>query len=175
MKRINHLAITASCGIMLGCGPVGLAGILTGAVLPDTDIKLGVPHRTWTHWWALYATGFGLLYFFPFLNPIETTFLKWIFVGALFHILEDSVTVGGVPLYAPVSLSSKSFGMRGSLFPNLAERFTFGITKTGGVFEYVVMIACIIILVRFFPDKLNAFLGDQLSKTIASFKHIGGF
>lgn len=161
---------------MLGADPVGISGSLLGAVVPDMDLKLGLPHRTWTHWWVFYATALGILPFFAAgHNPVLIDFLHWVFIGAIFHIIEDSFTVGGVPFYAPISLGEKAFAMRGALLPGVASRFTFGVTKTGGFFEYMVLLCCIISIAYFFPDRLHQLAGGStLADLVQKFKGLGG-
>ena len=119
MKHLNHRIITTGVAFLSGASLPGLAGALTGSVLPDLDISLGIPHRTITHWWVPPATGMGAALFFSSDSPSRAFFL-WLSAGALLHIVEDSLTTGGVPLLRP-------FG----------KRFSFRLTRTGGSLEYL--------------------------------------
>ena len=171
MKRISHIGITA-CGVVaLGADPVGLGGALFGAVLPDADLKVGLPHRTWTHWWAFYVGVLLFLTVYPHtLRPVALDFVTWACIGALFHIIEDSCTVGGVPFWFPIPASGGGFPFTGSLLPGVSQRFSFGITKTGGLFEYLVLFSAVLLLLYFFPDRIHSFFSEKLQHIITLFR-----
>lgn len=119
MKYSNHRIITAGIALLSGASLPGLAGALAGSVLPDLDIPLGIPHRTVTHWWLPPAIGMGAALLLGSDSPWRAFFL-WLSAGVLLHIVEDSLTTGGVPLLHP-------FG----------KRFSFRLTRTGGILEYM--------------------------------------
>ncbi len=123
MKHLNHRIITSGIVLLSGASLPGLAGALAGSVLPDLDIPLGIPHRTVTHWWLPPAMGIGAALFFSSYSPLRAFFL-WLSAGALLHIAQDSLTTGGVPLLRP-------FG----------KRFSFRLTRTGGVLEHLISFA----------------------------------
>lgn len=132
MKHINHRIVSAGVAAIAGAGPVAILGAVAGSVLPDFDIPLGIPHRTITHWWPLYAIAFGA----PWLattNPILHQFFLWVAIGSVLHILEDSLTVGGVPLLNP-------FG----------KKFSFKVTRTGGILEYLISLGIVVAVVLLF-------------------------
>ena len=171
MKRISHICITACGAVALGADPLGLAGALFGAVLPDADLKVGLPHRTWTHWWAFYVGGLVLLAVSPhMLHPLGTDFVTWACIGALFHIAEDSFTVGGVPVWFPIPAKGGGFPFTGALIPGASQRFSFGITKTGGLFEYLVLFSAVLLLLTFFPDRIHSFFSEKLQHIITLFR-----
>jgi membrane-bound metal-dependent hydrolase YbcI (DUF457 family) len=148
VTKISHIFITGSVAILAGSGPIGLAGAIVGAKVPDLDIPLGISHRTLTHWWAVYASGlFYLTFFTPSLNSSILIFLHWLLIGALLHILEDSLTTGGVPLLTPFPIGSKSFERVGTMRFSKTKRFSFGLTKTGGKLEYIILAIMIAIVV----------------------------
>lgn len=123
MKHLNHRIITSGIALLSGASLPGLAGALTGSVLPDLDIPLGIPHRTVTHWWLPPAMGMGDALLLGSDSPLRAFFL-WLSAGVLLHIAQDSLTTGGVPLLRP-------FG----------KRFSFHLTRTGGVLEHLISFA----------------------------------
>ncbi len=142
MKGYAHKIITASAAMLLGAPAIGVAGATLGSTLPDIDIKLGIPHRTWTHYWPVYASGMAFVWYFEHtrhMTPLQhagMVALWWFFAGALFHILEDSFTKMGVPWIVP---------------SNPKKRFSFGITTTGGFFEKFVVVAAVVAVFMKFP------------------------
>ena len=123
VKHLNHRIITSGIALPSGASLPGLAGALAGSVLPDLDIPLGIPHRTITHWWLPPAMGMVVLLLLGSDSPLRAFFL-WLSAGALLHIAQDSLTTGGVPLLRP-------FG----------KRFSFRLTRTGGVLEHLISFA----------------------------------
>lgn len=137
MKPLSHRVITASVAVLSSAPPVGIVGAVVGSTVPDMDLRLGIPHRTWTHWWPLAVFPAILFWFFPFegILPDVRTGLFWFFVGAFLHIIEDSTTASGVPLLSP----------RG-------RRFSFRLTKTGGTLEKILVAGCLVaVLVDLWP------------------------
>jgi len=74
------------------------AGAVVGSVLPDFDLRLGIPHRSVTHWLIWPAL---LWIFAP--SPI----LQGLALGWIAHILADCLTVDGLrPLWPlPIRLA----------------------------------------------------------------------
>lgn len=145
MKGYAHKIITASLAALMGAPAIGIAGAALGSTLPDIDIKLGIPHRTYTHYWPLYGICLGTVYYvdkttkLTTLEHIVMEVLTWVFIGALLHIVEDSFTVMGVPWIVP---------------RDPQRRFSFKITKTGGVFEKLMILVCVgAIYYRFPPES----------------------
>lgn len=147
MKHFNHKIISLGISALAGADIGGMMGVLAGATLPDLDIPLGIPHRTITHWWPIYtgtAIAVKLLPVGQF-PALVTDFIFWVCVGSLLHILEDSLTVGGVPILNPFS----------------RKRFSFGLTRTGGMFEYLVSIAVVVLIVGVVSVKPHYFSFDS--------------
>lgn len=146
MKHLNHRIITTGVAFLSGASLPGLAGALTGSVLPDLDISLGIPHRTITHWWVPGTFGVFATLIVPFSDPAWKEFCLWFPVGILLHIVEDSLTTGGVPLLRP-------FG----------KRFSFRLTRTGGVLEHLISFAVLAasgaVLVRH-PEIWEGWIGQ---------------
>jgi len=96
-----------------------------GAVFPDIDVRIpGLEHRTITHWPVLYGTGLVLAYLAGYL---------WLFlfcIGALVHILLDSLSLMGVPIWTPFG---KRKGFRVMRVGGQAELLCSAI-MLGGVF-----------------------------------------
>ncbi len=63
-----------------------------GAILPDIDYIIGVPHRTFTH---------SLVFLLIFLLQKDKRF-KTIGIGILSHIILDIITIKGVMLFWPI-------------------------------------------------------------------------
>lgn len=71
-------------------------GSLVGAVFPDIDLCIpGLEHRTLTHWFIPYIIGISLAYF------LGHPWVLFFCIGALVHILLDSLSLMGVPIWAP--------------------------------------------------------------------------
>ena len=67
-----------------------------GCTAPDIDIKLKIRHRGITHW---LITSIALYYLISILNKnIAYAFL----INYILHLLADSLTVEGCPLFAPI-------------------------------------------------------------------------
>jgi len=146
MKHFNHKIISFGISALAGADIVGVLGALAGSTLPDLDIPLGIPHRTITHWWPIY-TGAGIaVKFLPtgYLPPLVTDFVFWVCVGSLLHIIEDSLTVGGIPVLGPFS----------------KKRFSFMLTRTGGMLEYLVSLAVIASIIGVISFKPHYFSFD---------------
>ncbi len=112
---------------------IGFGMVILGSVLPDIDnggiitsvipggrsiskgINAIVGHRGFTHWLivpiALILS--GIFY---------SEYLIWLGIGYLSHILADSCTLAGVPMFAP--FSDRIYGLR--------------FFRTGGVVEWLI-------------------------------------
>lgn len=97
MTKKTHVAVgvAATLPIIMKCEPIAFIGLL-GAIVPDWDIILGMKHRTTTH----SLTGL-------FVSTLLITLLNHQ-IGLIWglnysiHLLLDSMTVTGVPLFYPV-------------------------------------------------------------------------
>lgn len=132
MKWINHRISAITLALISGGGAAGALLAYAGSTLPD--LAEGKPpaegilfggwrkrrwlahHRGASHWYGWYAaSAIGTGIFFP---PWH-----WLFLGALFHLLGDMLTPGGIPL-----LPWKN-----------SARLTLSIFKTGSPLEYIVV------------------------------------
>lgn len=77
---------------------------VAAATLPDYDLKLKIKHRTITHCILFYIVIGALLY--------RVNFETFIFfsIGYLSHLLLDSLTKHGIPLFYP--FSKKTYGLK---------------------------------------------------------------
>ncbi|MCD8491556.1 MAG: metal-dependent hydrolase [Geovibrio sp.] len=121
MKFTSHKAINGSVAVFLGFDLMGIVTMTLGSVLPDiidkalsgnSEIVWDRVHRTLSHWWIIWAL---ILYFshrnsdiFVLSMPVFKIVSHLAF-GSLLHILCDSMTLGGVPLFNPFR---QSFGLR---------------------------------------------------------------
>lgn len=131
MRGTNHKIISTGIVFLCGAPPEAVVGAFIGSTLPDIDHKLGIPHRTWTHWLPAYVIVLGLLFLTVELwtSPLATlaeNFAIGTLAGAALHIGEDAFTVGGVPLLTPSG-----------------PRSSFRWTKTGGRVETVMSLAVV--------------------------------
>lgn len=137
MNRFSHKVTTLSLAVLAQAPPEGIIGAVAGSMIPDIDIRLGITHRTWTHWWPIYLGPLVLVSFVfggedPLTIPgVALTYWQWFFLGSLLHIVEDSITVTGVPLFLPVSTTG-SFSRVGSPVPSFSRRFSFLWTTNDG-------------------------------------------
>ena len=76
--------------------PPIIVGSMFGAVFPDIDLRIpGLEHRTLTHWFIPYIIGIVLAYF------LGHPWVLFFCIGALVHILLDSLSLMGVPIWTP--------------------------------------------------------------------------
>lgn len=131
MLRLPHRIVTTGLAIVVGAPPAAIVGAYAGATFPDIDIRMGIPHRTWTHWLPLYGilmAGGGIAWVMagsPLARLLEELFMGFV-VGAILHIIEDAPTHSGIPI----------------LTPN-GKHFSFNWTYSGGMFEKVVALAVV--------------------------------
>ena len=140
MRKITHTLGGALVGVFVsssvadggGVDTLVLSGVIFGSVLPDWL----EPARDWTHrrtfhslllWLALSA---ALLPYGPYVYAPA--------VGALVHVLMDSLTKAGVPLMPFVS-SNMSVGLR--------------FIRSGGVGDHVLQILLSVLLILFFVSR----------------------
>lgn len=150
---VPHLTTTELSTMKVVATASVLAGSFIGSVLPDIDKKnsfIGrrvkvlsfilehtVGHRGPTHA-PLFTLGLSALLGYGVLYGTEgwtqsvlLFFVLGLFAGLLSHLFLDMLTKGGIPVLYP--LSSKHY----SLLP----------FKTGGIGEYIVSFACIVLMV----------------------------
>ena len=72
-----------------------------------------------------------------------STLLFWMCIGALLHLLEDSLTVMGIPMITPVPAPEAN----GVPWLTRKRRFSLGITHTGGILEYLIMVVVLVVAV----------------------------
>jgi len=80
------------------------AACVAGAIFPDIDMKiLTIRHRTITHWPVPYLILVTLAWW-----HLKTA-LYYFLLGALLHLLIDSFTQAGIPIFSP---HGKRYGLR---------------------------------------------------------------
>ena len=101
---------------------------LIGCTAPDVDLKLRIRHRTVTHW---LITSF-LLY--ALISIVSPNIAYAFFINYVLHIIADTLTVEGCPLFAP--------------FYN--KRISLRIMRTNSFMEkivyYIILIIFVIVL-----------------------------
>ena len=108
MMKKTHVAIgllATSCLIIytdLPRFPL-LCGII-GSTMADLDFSLGIPHRTWTH------SLIGVLIIVMLGSFINIVFGFSLCINYLTHIIADSMTKMGVPLFYPIN--KKYYGLK---------------------------------------------------------------
>lgn len=117
MTGPSHRLIAASGAVLLGASPLHAAAVALGATLPDSIEIVGLKHRGASHWPVPWA---GLAYWLFSSGEPWMVLLGWVIAGALFHIVSDLFTIGGVPLFLPL------------------WRVRLGFLRTGKMGEYVV-------------------------------------
>jgi len=81
---------------MCAAVPPIVVGSMVGAVFPDIDLRIpGLEHRTLTHWFMPYVAGILAAYF------LGHPWVLFFCIGALVHILLDSLSLMGVPIWTP--------------------------------------------------------------------------
>jgi inner membrane protein len=119
----SHRLMAAAGAVFLGASPLCVAAAALGATLPDRIEVVGLPHRGISHWpwpWAVAVWSIQTQ------QTQWSTLVAWWLAGALFHIGADLFTIGGIPL----------------ILPNW--RIRFGVLRTGGVGEYIVVALAVI-------------------------------
>lgn len=153
MRYYTHVATSCAGGLVLTHfthlhnSPLLIVGIALGSLLPDIDepkskvgrkvpvlshgIKLFFGHRGITHTLlASFLVSCLLLYF---LKAFPSSIATGLTLGYLFHILEDSFSPDGVPLFYP--LTKKHFGI---------HLFRFHLYRTGGFREHAILVVALL-------------------------------
>lgn len=103
MTKVTHLFIGVATTLpIVQMHPMAAVGMV-GAILPDYDLRLGLPHRTVTHSLLFLAIISGLFW----LVNIYMGLVSFIAISS--HLAADSCTKMGVPLFYP---HKKCFGWR---------------------------------------------------------------
>jgi len=116
-------ALTIQHGTTLP-GMLALAtGALIGSMLPDLDLRLGIPHRGITHWliWPALVFWFGQ----------QHVFLIGLALGWALHIGADALTVEGLRPFWPVRWRVRGFLKTGSQL-----EYFFVVCGMGGLIYY---------------------------------------
>lgn len=142
MKLASHKTIGLSVALALGFEVYGVIGVTIGSILPDIiDMFIsggGVfyrrIHRKLSHWWILYAVLIYVAYNVYLFSVYINQAIFYISIGALLHIICDSLTKSGVPLINPFN-----------------QDFRIGLFATGSIVEYllVTVITAFLMYVRF--------------------------
>jgi inner membrane protein len=113
MMKVSHMAIGGLAAYLFARGlPIAdqvqfCGAALAGSVLPDFDMKLGLPHRGITHWLIWPAL---LWYFLPY--PL----VHGLALGWALHIAADCLTVSGLRPLWPLPFRIRGFLQTGSIF-----------------------------------------------------------
>ena len=166
VTRTNHLVSTVGFALICGASGPSVVTAMLGCRVPDLDMKFGIPHRTYTHWAPLYGLAVFLVYMYmpSFTLPLLwlpvglhlKNMVLWFFYGALFHILEDLPTTMGVPFLLP---RDEGWGRTGvGFFKSIktGQRWTLGLTKTGGFVEYVLVAGVVLTAVYVFFTRIQS-------------------
>lgn len=169
MKYKTHIAFSTLAGVCVAkfldipFQTDYVIGLAVGSLLPDIDhpksyigkklsktsriMSKTVGHRGLTHslpfWLCLFTLGFFMK---------ENVFLG-LWIGYLFHIVGDLLTVAGVPLFYPFSKARIKLPLA---------------FKTGGPVEKVVFIACLLLIVVSMDASMFAELSRSLSIQLQS-------
>lgn len=109
MKWVNHRLVTGTVTWAVTQDVFAVCAAVSGSVFPDRIEILGSQkyHRTISHWWAVYFP--VVLWLWPYSGKPADGFVTnrfalymtfWFFMGAVAHILEDSIC-GRIPLWHP--------------------------------------------------------------------------
>jgi len=103
MYRLGHVGLGLAASSLVD--PSATPLVLLGAVLPDYDLRYGIPHRGPTHSIFLVA----LLAIAAMADP-GLWFLKYLALGVATHIIGDLITGNGVSLLWPIN--NRRIGIR---------------------------------------------------------------
>ena len=111
MKWRNHKIVTLCAVYSITGGVVPAAAAMFGSVLPDVmELRYGdqsegvLQHRTVTHYppfWAAVCLSIWFLYRHGGYSSWSLYFAFFLVVGGIFHLAEDALSVGGIPLKTP--------------------------------------------------------------------------
>jgi inner membrane protein len=130
MTWLSHSSIATA--IALPLSPAHIPVIVLGSTAPDwieyvlNALGLNVEHRKETHYVVLWLFLICLSFFIDF-----NSMLFWFAIGGLSHVLEDSLTVSGVP-FSPYSTH------RFHLFGGALSESSFYRFRTGSMVEYII-------------------------------------
>ncbi|MDK2792853.1 MAG: hypothetical protein PWQ25_1716 [Deferribacteres bacterium] len=131
MKLASHKAIGVSLALAFGYDVYGVIGVTLGSVLPDVidmlisggeDYSFQRVHRKLSHWWVLYTVLVYVAYKVYLFSIYINQAIFYVSIGALLHIICDSLTKSGVPLLNPFK-----------------QDFRIGLFKTGSPVEYLLV------------------------------------
>lgn len=147
MRWFNHITITTSTAYLItpDLNPAYLGIIGFGCIFPDWIETLGtkkrqIPHRTITHsilLWLLIIPFLSYL-FLKTNNHSAFELWKWFSFGIIGHLVEDSITKTGIPIFIG------------------RKRIAFRWLTTGSHGEYI--ISWIFLLLVFIKDKIINFI-----------------
>jgi inner membrane protein len=149
MTWLSHTSIATA--IALPISPAYIPVIVLGSTAPDwleyvlNALGINVEHRKETH----YLTSWLILIFIALFIDFNNM-LFWFAIGGLSHVVEDSLTVSGIP-FSPYSTH------RFHLFGGALEESSFYKFRTGSMVEYVIAFA-ILGLVVFFVNPASNFI-----------------
>ena len=134
MKR-THITIGVISTILairyLNLEPITCAlGTIAATMTPDLDFKFHIKHRTITH---------SLLFLFIsslLFSVISTELSLSYFIGVNMHLIADSFTVMGIPLF----------------YPFIKHRYGFKLIKTNSLIENIIFILLIFIAFTLVKD-----------------------
>lgn len=169
MTGIDHSLCNLCISLLAGADPSGALGAVVGARVPDIDKKVGIEHRTWTHWPPVYMGILPVLFIahlpiyglpLPWGHTLVAnlpSFFRWLVVGALLHVVEDSITRQGVPIVSPRGpFAKKGVGLVEAV--RTRKRFSFGWTETGGLLERIIVLVLLIATILILSYRLGYLL-----------------
>ena len=140
MRWRSHVVFGISAGMFLDSPPEAYPLLVLGTVFPDKAEAGVIPHRTITHsllLWTLLFLGFRALLGIVFSSLPEELLksaafftanaVQGFFVGALSHLLADSLTITGVPIFLHRPRVAFRFFRTGSTGEDVFVAVVFGI------------------------------------------------
>ncbi|WP_423323976.1 metal-dependent hydrolase [Deferribacter abyssi] len=109
----------------------GVVGVAIGSILPDiidmlfaggNNYIFSKIHRKLSHWWVIYVGLIYLSYKVYLFSEYINLAIYYVSIGAIVHIICDSLTISGVPLLNPFK-----------------QHFRIGLFRTGSTMEYVIV------------------------------------
>lgn len=110
MRWVNHKIVTVSTIYALTGGVIAAFTSMSTSHLPDLlEMRGVVPHRTITHWFALWMTAVvaSLLLLLCF-KSWSYYLLFYAVVGGFCHVVQDFLSISGVPFGSP---AARPFGL----------------------------------------------------------------
>lgn len=99
MRWHNHKLVTFSVVYAATGGLVPSLCAMSGSVLPDV-LEIGglIKHRTVTHWPYPYLAALIIMFAMnSLINSVFTYMMFFVVLGAVMHLLEDVLSIGGLP------------------------------------------------------------------------------